>query len=84
MYISDQDTCPSPVDDSDVKITPCDVDTGDGVCGLDCQDSPSKYISAPIPHYQPCGVLGVYNWNMPSKKFVLPTCSGMFCFIWLS
>ena len=78
LTVSDNNVCPAPVDDSDVTITPCDAGGNDGVCGLQCINSASHYVSAATPEYRPCGVLGVYYWDAPHMDLVLPTCSGIF------
>ena len=77
LFITDNDRCPSPVDDSDVLTMPCDDTDKDGVCRLECLD-PSRYISAPTPNNRPCGALGVFDWQHPYQKLVLPTCAGKY------
>ena len=77
LYITDNDRCPSPVDDSDVVTMPCDDTDQDGVCRLECLD-PGRYISARTPHYRSCSALGVFFWQYPYQKLVLPTCAGKF------
>ena len=55
----------------------CDIASSDGVCDLSCAED-DKVISASTPRYQPCGVLGVYDWKMPHKTLVLSTCTGKY------
>ena len=67
---SGQESCPDPLTTAD--ITPCP--SGDGVCRLTCTDD--LPLSAPVPYYIPCGVLGVWNYQKPSETLVLPNCAG--------
>lgn len=71
--ITDADECQMPETDADVEY--CSPNSKH-ICGLNCPSGKALSLKHKLKYR--CGALGVYNFEHPRKKFILPTCGGLY------
>ncbi|VDI02370.1 Hypothetical predicted protein, partial [Mytilus galloprovincialis] len=69
VYVRYADECQKPETDATVEY--CSSNSKH-ICGLNCQSGKALSLKHKLKYR--CGALGVYNFEHPRKKFILPTC----------
>ncbi|CAC5408157.1 Fibropellin-3 [Mytilus coruscus] len=70
VYVKYADECQVPETNAVVEYCP----NSKHICGLNCPSGEALSIKHNLKYR--CGALGVYNFEHPRKKFILPTCGG--------